>query len=165
MSDNFDILNDGEETEITMEDLAGVQLDGVEAKFAGFEKTPPCLAAWKIKEASIEAMGDNPAFVFLCECVKVYEVAEGFKLNPGFEHQEIFFIQDIAKTLPNVVAFLQKLGIATTGSAKELLDKSVGSTFVAKVVHTRNKKEPENPYANMQHRGIMTVEEAEALVA
>lgn len=170
--DLFEIEIDGVEQEVSLEQIADFDATEIEAKFGGFKRTPPCVCAWEIKTGELTTMGDTPVFKIPMQAVKCYAITSdeyNEETFVGMEHEELFWIRDLKDDVGKLKGFVEKVlesyNEKPEGSPANWLQQIESKTFVAKITHGRNKKDPENPYVNMDYRKITGVEEFESHLA
>ena len=170
MSDDlYTIEIDGVEQEATLEQIADFDASEIEANFGSFKRTPPCTAVWRITGGEIEPKGDTPTISVKMQCEKCYAVVSdeyNEETFVGMEHEELFWIRDLRKDLGKCKGFAEKVlalsDEAPEGSPRNWLEQLEGKTFVAKITHGRNKKDPDNPYVNMDYKKIKSQAKFEA---
>jgi len=168
MSDEVKILNGGVEVEISLAELADVDISDVEISYGGFSTTPPSVALWKVLSMEFKSFGEHTVVQIENECEKCYAVkSDEFDENTmiGTKHNESIFIKDIVKDIGQVKGFLEKIGITGVSKLSEGMDRATGMKYVAKIAHARNKDDPDKPYVNMDIKGIMLQEAYEAMIA
>ncbi len=158
----------GQEQEVSLAELAELDITGVEASFGGFAIAPPSTSLWKVNSMALETMGEYTVVQAVLEVEKCYAIldktgeydtesyiGQTFNLN--------FFLKELPKDVGQVVGFLQKIGMQTGGKLDALFDQAVGQSFVGKVTHSKNKDDPDKPYQNMDIKAIMSEAEFVAL--
>lgn len=170
MSDEtVNIVNGGVEQEASLAEIADLDITNLEAAFGGFTKTPPSVALWVVENMELVATKkSNPMVSIECKCVKPYAINDdSMQLEDmvDFKHIERIVVKDANEDMKKVVGFLQMIGIETSGKLSELMDRATGIAFVAVIKHSKNKDDPENPYVNMDIKGIKSQADYEALAA
>jgi len=158
----------GVEKDMDLAELAELDVTDMVAAFGGFTKTPPSVALWRVASWELVATKNgNPMFNIEIECMKPYAINDDSMTMEDmveFKHIERFVIKDVNEDMKKVIGFLQVIGLANTnGKLTALLDQAVGLAFVALIKHSRNKDDPDNPYVNMDIKGIKTQAAYEAL--
>ena len=151
------------EDEVSLLDIAGIDL----ANYDEYRLTvnPAGVYQFRILEAKLEAKEvtnkddpsgskiKKPAISFEFEAQNCFALTDD-KLDPagqiGVKHFENFYINDGAKDLGRVKAFLVDIGMTGTGALNDLLAQSQGIEFVCNLVNTKNKDNPDIVYANMK---------------
>jgi hypothetical protein len=168
MSDKVNILNGGTEIEISLDEILDFDVSDVEIAFGGFSITPPSIALWKVINMEIKTFGEHTVVKIECECEKCYMVKSESKDENsmvGEKHSESIFIKDVAEDLAKVKGFLERIGMTNIAKLSDALEAATGYSFVASIKHTRNKNDPDNPFVNMDIKGILSQEVYEKTVA
>jgi len=163
MSDDkvFNVEIDGSEQAISLADLAGVDLSGIEA-YRGGGALPAGIYEFRIKNAEISTLEftdrktnedvEVPIVDIGCEviaCRKTKAADVDPEQLAGAAHNERFFIRDVRKDLGRVVALLQDIGMQGSGSLQDLLDQAVGREFACAIKTRKDKNDPDRVFANL----------------
>jgi len=165
---NVTITQDGVEGEVTLMDIAGMDMAGVEEFEGGFEPTPKGVYHFRCKDAELTSIdmkdkktGDDitrAIIQFEFEIVNVLAFVDD-GINPdewiGKDHRETIFIQDVLKGVGQAKAIMTNAGFSGTGSLQELMDAFVGTEFEAPIGQRKDKNDPDRIYANIKIGKIM----------
>jgi len=149
--------------EISLMDIAGIEMNEIEEY--RLVVTPAGKFMWRILEAKLEARDvtnkEDPngakikkvAITFELESQNCFALIDE-KLNPasylGIKHYESFWINDAAKDIGRVKAFLVDVGIQAVGSLTDLLAQAQGVEFISDVTNVPDKNNPDFIYANLK---------------
>ena len=162
-SSNVTITQDGQEGEVSLLDIAGMDMAGVEEFEGGFDTTPKGVYHFRCKDAELTSVtyadkktGNDitrAIIQFEFEIVNVMAFVED-NINPdewiGKQHRETVFITDVAKGVGQAKAIMSNAGFTGSGSLQELLDAFVGTEFDAPVAQRKGKNDPDHVYANVK---------------
>ena len=155
MSDLINIKNDGEEMEVGLADIAGIDMNEV-AEFDGFEATPKGLYDWEVKDAgldTIETKNGNSGIIYFDLEVTNCHTLIGDDRDPatmiGTKHRETVFIGDVAKSVGQAKSIMQHAGFSAKGKLDELLDAFCGHAFTAPIKQRKDKNDSDKVYANL----------------
>lgn len=169
-NDQFVLEIDGENVQVSLTDLAGIDMAEVEP-YRGGEVTPEGVYEWRGKSAEIDTMEINdkdsdtgravrPVITFCSEALAVRSVKDR-SIDPdslvGVEHYERFFIRDLRKDLGRVTAFLGDSGMTGEGSLQDMLERFTGHEFIAAVKHRKDKNDPDRRYANLDMKTVAPI--------
>lgn len=154
------------ETEVTIADIAGLDMTGVQEFEGGFEPTPVGVYIFEVKDAELTSIetknGPRAAVVIKLEAQDCLAVVEGDPADfKNQKHQETVFIQDLAKGVGQVKAIMTNAGFQAQGTLETLLDAFCGHVFKAK---TRQRKDPNDSdkiYSNLVVKSIEPVQQAQ----
>ena len=149
---NVTIKQGDEEMEVSLADIAGIDMNDVEAFEGGFEPTPKGVYLWEVKDAGLDTINEKAVIYFECECVECYTVLDDEKTEEqmaGWKHRETIFVSDLAKSVGQAKAIMQNAGFTGSGSLTDMLDAFCGSQFIAPVKQRRDKNDTDRVYANL----------------
>lgn len=166
MSDELLNVVVGDETQAaSLDDIAGVDMNDVE-EYRGGEPTPEGVFEWRIKGAEMgtkevndkdEGKVNRAVVLFELEAIACRQCKDT-GLDPaqlvGTEHNEMFFIKDLAKDLGRLKAFMQDMGLQGAGPLKDLLAGAQGHEFVAAIRHRKDKNDASRVYANIDFKTV-----------
>jgi hypothetical protein len=139
---------------ISLADLANVDVSSVKEIRA--EPLPQMVGVFQVKEAKIEALGDDskPAIVIKNEVVAVESVLNNEKKPEdlmGKVHNETFFVKE-AEDVGRFKAFCVDAGIGFEGPAplNALLSQMVGMQYPGRITHRKDKNDPDRIYSNVR---------------
>lgn len=162
MSENFTVTNNSQEVEVSLADLAGLDMSAVEAVAGGFELTPKGAYVFKVLDAKLAEFADYPVITFELEIIECLALASDDKTPEGMvgvKHDETIFIIDVQKSVGQAKFLMTEAGYRATGTLQELLDGFCGTKFSAKVKHKAKKNDPETIYANIEMKSVKAVAE------
>lgn len=158
----FGIEVDGEAREVSLADIAGLDMTAVEEFRGGFTVTPEGIFEWRILGATLGEMswtdqksGDEITAAicdFDLECIACRRVKDSTLAAEdmmGMAHRERFFIRDLLKDLGRIKAFLQDMGMQGQGKLNDLLDSAIGHEFVCAIKHRKDRNDPDKLYGNV----------------
>ena len=148
------------EVEVSLADLAGIDMDAVEAQAGGFEVTQKGAYVFRCSDAKLTDIADYPVVSFELEIVECMATS-GDKTEEqmvGEKHVENVFIKDVAKDIGRAKFLMQEAGYHGSGSLNDLLDGFVGTKFAAKIKHASAKDDKDKIYANLDVKSIKPVE-------
>lgn len=152
MSEKITVKNDGEEVDVSLADIANIDMNEVEAFEGGFEPTPKGVFTFDVKDAGLETINDKAVIYFETEIAEVHALADD-DADPekliGWKHKETIFVGDLAKSVGQAKAIMQNAGYEGTGTLEQLLDGFVGSSFIAPTKHRRDKNDADRIYSNI----------------
>lgn len=146
------IKTDNEEREVDLAEIAGIDMNNVEAFEGGFEPTPKGLFRFECKDAGLETIVDKAVIYFELEVQECYALVDDDKDMEsmiGWKHRETIFITDLAKSVGQAKAIMQNAGFTGSGTLEEMLDAFCGSQFVAPIRHRRDKNDTDKIYSNL----------------
>ena len=152
MSENA-LVQFGEE-DVSLSDIAGIDMDNVEEVDYGFETMQKISANWRVKEAKLDAFDEKPVIKVTCEVINCFAVLSATETRKpeefiGKVHDEIFNLnKDPIAGLGRAKKFMHDAGFQGNGTLQSLLDGFAGTTFDANIKHTKSKKNPDAVYAN-----------------
>jgi len=160
------IIMAGESQTVNLSDLLGIDLGEVET-YRGGEAMPAGVFEWRLKgaEMDIGEVTDRetkekvkcPRVLFTQEVIAVRQLMDASIDKAtliGAEHTERFFIRDVLKDIGRVKAFMEDIGRTDTGPLSELLDRAIGTEYVAAIKHTKNKNDTSIVYGNLDMKTI-----------
>ena len=149
---NVTIKQDGEEADVSLADIAGIDMNNVEAFEGGFEPTPKGVYLFEVKDAGLDTVNDKAVIYFECEVAAVYALVDDDK-DPesmiGWKHRESIFVGDLAKSVGQAKAIMQNAGFTGSGTLEQMLDAFCGSQFVAPVKQRKDKNDTDKVYGNI----------------
>lgn len=160
-----------EEMEVSLADIAGIDMNAVEAFEGGFESTPKGVYLFECKDAKLDSMetknGTSAVIQFVLEIADCYAVVsddpkvteESMK---GKKHTETIFVSDVAKSVGQAKAIMQNAGYNAAGSLEDLLDGFCGSQFIAPIKHRKDPNDSDKIYANLVIKKITPPKSGEA---
>lgn len=165
---NITVKNDGEEQEVNLADIAGIDMNNVEAFEGGFEPTPKGVFRFECKDAGLDTVSsgdvDKAVIYFENEVVECYALVDD-SLEPesmiGWKHRETIFISDLAKSVGQAKAIMQNAGFKGSGTLEEMLDAFCGSQFISPIKHRKDKNDTDKIYSNLVVAKITAVPEEE----
>lgn len=138
--------------EVSLADIAGIDMNNVEAFEGGFEPTPKGVYRFDVKDAGLDTMNDKAIIYFDTEVAEVYALVDDDK-DPesliGWKHRETIWISDLAKSVGQAKAIMQNAGFTGSGTLEQMLDAFCGSQFVAPVKQRKDKNDTDKVYANI----------------
>lgn len=148
--------SDGEDSEVNVEDLLGVDMEQVDEYRSG--PFPIGRYHFKCTGATVEkGLAGNPQtmrayFAFEFECLNVLRMQESDQ-DPGTiigrKHFERIYIIDAQRSLGEFRAFCNDLGLSASGEVRDILNSMIGIEFEGLIKHGRNKDDPDRPYVNL----------------
>jgi len=155
----------GEDQDVSMEDLLDLDMSEVEESYGGFEAFPKGVYHFRCTESELTTMGANDEYLVAKMVFKVVQCFDLIHDEKSVDdmvdaelHQNVF-IKDAAKDLGKVKGALVKLGVTSSGRLKDLMAEAVDKELVGTVKHSRNKNDPDNPYVNLDFKGSMSLAE------
>ena len=163
MSEMINIKNDGEEQEVSLTDIAGIDMNEVQ-EFEGFEATPKGLYDWECKDAGLDTVetknGLSGIIYFDLEVTNCHTLI-GDERDPatmvGSKHRETIFIGDVAKSVGQAKALMQHAGFNAAGKLDELLDAFCGHAFTAPIKQRKDKNDSDVVYSNLVIKKITPI--------
>lgn len=158
----FDVKMDDEEVNVSLADLAGIDMNEIEEYEGGFEVTPKGAYVFLVKDAKLSELGDYAVIAFELEVTDCMAVASEEKTTEqmvGVIHEENIFITDVKKSVGQAKFLMRAAGYTATGTLNELLDGFCGTKFAAKVKQKPKKNDPDTIYANIDMKSIKPVAE------
>ena len=156
------------ETDVSLADIAGIDMNNVEAFEGGFEPTPKGVYLFDVKDAGLDTAetknGESAIIYFDLEVAKCLALVDDEKEPEslvGWKHRETIFVGDLAKSVGKAKAIMQNAGFSGTGTLEHMLDAFCGSQFISPVKQQKDKNDTDKIYANIVV-GKITPEEAEA---
>ena len=160
MSETFSVKNHDVEVDVTLADLAGIDMNEVEEFEGGFDVTPKGAYVFQVKDAKLAEIADYPVIPFTLEVVECMAVAADDKTPEGMvgvAHEENIFVMDVQKAVGQAKFLMRSAGYAATGSLNELLDGFCGTKFAAKIKQKAKKNDPDTIYANLDMKSVKPV--------
>lgn len=163
MSELINIKNDGEEQEVSLMDIAGIDMADVQ-EFEGFEATPKGLYDWEVKDAGLDTVetknGNAGIIYFDLEAINCHTLI-GDDRDPasmtGTKHRETIFIGDVAKSVGRAKSLMANAGFQAQGKLSELLDAFCGHTFTAPIKQRKDKNDADVVYSNLVIKKVTPV--------
>ena len=165
LTDIVQIDNNGTVQDVTVDQLLGFDLAGVE-EVRGFPLAPEGVYEWKIIEWTNKNVawtdkktGDAKISLVLdCKleaisCRQAKDPAVVLTDLVGLSFTEGFFIS-ASDDLGRVKAFLVDVGMSGSGTIATLCDQSLGSEFVAPVTHRTDKNDTSKKYDGLDRTAI-----------
>jgi len=165
---NVHLSIQGQDQLVSLLDLAGVDITDI-PEFRGGEQAPEGVYEWRVKLAELTSMdvknGDDPTgpkiprpvISFHLESLACRNVKDP-SIDPtsltGISHTERIFLKDLMKDLGRAKAFMTDIGLAATGSVRDLLEQCTGMEFVAAIKHTTDRNDKDRKYANIDNKTI-----------
>jgi len=167
MSDTLTVKNDGEEVEVTLADIANIDMNEVEAFEGGFEPTPKGVFTFDVKDAGLDTINGKAVIFFETEIAEVHALVDE-DVDPekliGWKHKETIFVGDLAKSVGQAKAIMQNAGYVAQGNLETLLDGFCGMQFIAPIGWRKDKNDTDRVYSNIKVAKIVPVPTAEAEV-
>lgn len=154
---DYKVELNGEEVELSLEDISGIDMSTVEEFEGGFEATPVGVYAFLVKDAKIDEVADKPVIQFELEVIGCDAISSETKDEQsiiGWTHRETIFVNDIAKSVGQAKAIMSHAGFTKNGALKDLLDEFCGYKFTSAVKNTKDKNDPDKIYANLKIKTI-----------
>lgn len=148
--------DDGDEQSMDLNDLLGIDFDEVDEYRSG--PFPVGRFHWRIKSALLERVEagtpkrPRACFTFGLECLNTLRVDDDTvdtTMLIGRVHNERFFVIDARRTLGEVKAFANDIGMTEGGEIQDVLNRMVGLEFEAPIRHQRNKDDADRPFVNI----------------
>lgn len=146
------VKQNDEEIEVSIADIAGIDMSAVEAFEGGFEPTPKGVYLWECKDAKIDTINDKAVIQFELECEECYAILDDEKTPEsmvGWKHQETIFIGDLAKSVGQAKAIMQNAGFTGSGTLETMLDAFCGTQFIAPIRQRKDKNDTDRVYSNL----------------
>lgn len=150
------IKQDGVEADVSLADIAGIDMTSVEAFEGGFEPTPKGVFLFDVKDAGLDQLetknGQSAIIYFDTEVAECYTLVDDEKdadSMVGWKHRETIFVGDLAKSVGQAKAVMQNAGFTGSGTLEQMLDAFCGSQFIAPVKHRKDKNDTDRVYANI----------------
>ena len=167
--DNVLIKQNDTEMEVGLADIAGIDMNAVEAFEGGFEATPKGVYVWEVKDAGIKPQdsqkGKKATIYFELECQQCLALVDDDRDEEsmiGWKHIETIWIGDLAKSVGQAKAICQNAGFEHKGSLEEMLDAFCGHQFVSPIKQRKDKNDTDIVYSNLVIKKITPVPGAEA---
>ena len=160
MSSTFAVKNDDNEVEVSLADLAGIDMNEIEEFEGGFDVTPKGAYVFQVKDAKLSEIAEYAVVAFELEVVECMAIASGDKTPEsmvGVIHEENIFIIDVKKSIGQAKFLMRQAGYTATGTLNELLDGFCGTKFAAKIKHKAKKNDPDTIYANIDMKSVKPV--------
>lgn len=153
---NVIVKQDDGDTEVSLADIAGIDMTSVEAFEGGFEPTPKGVYLFDVKDAGLDTITvdgvDKAVIYFETEIAECYALVDD-SIEPesmvGWKHRETVFISDLKKSVGQAKAIMQNAGFSGSGTLEEMLDAFCGSQFVAPIKHRKDKNDTDKIYSNI----------------
>ena len=157
---------EGQENQVSLADLAGINIDEVEEKefktFAqgNFDWEVQANSDFDTFDKEDDDTGENitvPVITVTCKCIHVHAITDKNE-DPnswmGEEHTERFQVKDLSD-IGRFKALMTNSGFTETirgqgMSLQQCMEKFHGWRFNAKVSHTKSKKDASKVYANLR---------------
>lgn len=156
MTENVKIKQGDEEAEVSLADIAGIDMNAVEEFEGGFEPTPKGVYLWNCTDALLDSVetknGLSAVIRFDLECVECYAIMSDDKDEEsmvGWKHQETIFVGDLAKSVGQAKFLMMHAGFTGSGTLEKMLDAFVGTQFIAPVKQRKDKNDTDRVYANI----------------
>ncbi len=150
------VKNDGEEQTVSLADIAGIDMNAIEAFEGGFEPTPKGVFLFDVKDAGLDTITSNDvdkAVIYfemeVAECYALLDDNIETESLVGWKHRETIYISDLAKSVGQAKAIMQNAGFSGSGTLEQMLDAFCGSQFVAPVKHRKDKNDTDKIYSNI----------------
>lgn len=178
MSEEMTVKVDGEDAIVSLMDLAGMDMDAVEAVEFGFT-TPAGIFVFEIEIAELGSRdsknGEKPVIAIKMKIANVEKLAvetddagnliDADKMIGTF-HVETFWISNLEQTLGQLKTFWNSIGYQGTGNLSERLAGMSGVMFRGVIKHTKDKNDPDQVYSNLNFKKVAPYEApVEAAVA
>ena len=165
--DTYTIKQGNEEMEVSLADIAGIDMNDVEEFEGGFEPTPVGVYTLGCRDAGLDELAGKAVIYFTFEIEVCHAIIEGDSGKDedsiiGWEHKETIFIGDLAKSVGQAKAIMSKAGFRGQGSLQELLDEFVGTSFIAPIKHRTDKNDKDRIYSNIVIKKIQPATREEA---
>lgn len=149
MSENVTFKNGDEELELSLTDIADIDMSEVEEK--RFELRPAGVYHFKCIDATLDTINGKAVAKFETEIVNCHAiVGDGApEAQIGKKYTEMFFLTS-GDSLGYLKGFLSDTGFTGTGSLRELLDAFHGHEFIGAIKHTRDKNDTDKVYTSLQ---------------
>ena len=162
MSDKFEVTLNGQTQEVTLADLAGMDISGIEENAGDFFRCPKGKYRFQVKNASFDKFGDDPVVkidAIIVHCFGIIaedatpEMAEALV---GKECNFPFFMKDVAAGIGKVKYLMAHSGFTGVpgGDFTAQLDGFCGTVFDVIITHGKNKNDPDKPYVNFDMKSI-----------
>ena len=163
------VKQDDGELEVSLEDIAGIDMNAVEAFEGGFEPTPKGVFLFDAKDAGLDTITvenvDKAVIYFELEVAECYALVDD-SIEPesliGWKHRETIFISDLSKSVGQAKAIMQNAGFTGSGTLVEMLDAFCGSQFISPIKHRKDKNDTDKIYSNLLVSKITPPPEVEA---
>ena len=158
------IENNGEVQDVTIDQLLGFDLQGVE-EVRGFPLAPQGVYEWRLTSWSNKTVTWTPknedereSMVLEClleaiSCRQTKDPDIDLATLVGLQYTEGFFLS-AAEDLGRVKAFFVDIGMTGAGTVATLCDQSIGREFVAPITHRKDKNDTSKMYANLDRSAI-----------
>lgn len=157
---SYEVELNGGKQDVSLEDLAGLDMDTVELFEGGFDPTPKGSFRFLAKDVRLDEIADKPVIKFELEIVACHAIDSETKDGNtvlGLIHEENIFINDVAKSFGYAKAIMQAAGFTGTGTSKQLFDAFCGTQFDAVIKQKPKKDDPDVIYANLKLKSISPV--------
>ena len=168
MSEAITVKNEGEEIELGLADIAGIDMNEV-AEFEGFEATPKGLYDWEVKDAgldTVETQNGNKGIIYFdleaTNCHALINDDRDPESMVGTKHRETIFIGDVAKSVGQAKAIMTNSGFVGKGKLDEMLDAFCGHAFTAPIKQRKDKNDTDKVYANLVIKKITPLSSPDA---
>ena len=162
---NVIVKQNDEEMEVGLADIAGIDMNNVEAFEGGFEPTPKGVYLWEVKDGGIEEINGKAVIYFELEAQECYALVDDEREPEamiGWKHREAIFVSDLAKSVGQAKAIMQNAGFTGSGKLDEMLDAFCGSQFISPIRHQRDKNDTDRIYAKLLVGKITPPQQTEA---
>lgn len=160
----YEVKFDGQDVEIDLAELAGLDMADIEADAGGFSATPKGYYMFTVKDAKLTDIADMPVIGFELEVAECYAVASDVETPEsmvGKVHEENIFVNDVRKSVGQAKFLMQEAGYVGTGSLNDQLDGFCGHKFKAKIKHRAKKNDPDTIYANIDMKSVKPADAAD----
>lgn len=164
---DFDLTMDGQSAHVTIEQIMGFDISGIEADKGGFPKVPEGTLEFRISgaEGAVKMINDadNPGakvkrlvLSVTCDVIAPRHLKDqtiDANTVVGMKHTESFFIKDVRKDIGKFQYLCEKIGRPGRGALADVLNQLIGVEFVGVIVHTKNKNDASKSYSNLDLDG------------
>jgi hypothetical protein len=177
MSDLFKAKAGSDEVELSLTDLANMDMDSVQEVHSSgglpqgnylFESQGGKLELLEINDAKRAVMKFTLKVLQVGALAKskwvdvpapnTAEFSEFSETLLGKEYTESFFINDVMQDAGRIKAFLSLTGFKGSGSLQEVCAAHAGTRFMAPIKHSKNKNDDDKWYTNIVRDKIAPVE-------
>lgn len=175
MADDLNEMLQVGDQQVSLAQLAGMDMEQVEEYVLEFPKTPTGIYLLQAKEGELVAIGGKACMKYTSTIHHVQDLVDK-EVNPqdwiGKTHDELMFIgvSPITTPLQDIgigKKFMRDTGFKGTGDLGTML-KSWGQSgvyYVAKIVKKPNKNDPDKEYSNIDKEKVKPYEAASAPTA
>lgn len=151
---------------ISLMDLADVNLDDIPE--VTYEALPVGVYLFEGSEVgikSVDTQNDEGVPVLdvkltVVEAQEILNLPEGKTLEDYIDksHRESFFFKD-QEGLGRFRTFVKQVGLHNGGEMLKVVNSLVGHRFIARVIHSKNKNDPERPFVNLRPEPVKSTDE------